>query len=168
MVTTRDHGEISFQDYFVRHKHDLAVTSVRFAGAETCEAAPGVLEALESAERIVIAPSNPAVSIDPVLAVPGVREVLTQRRNETVAVSPIIGGKALKGPADRLLRELGREASAVGVARWYAGVIGTLIIDQIDADLAPAIEAEGVTAVVAPTIMKDRASAAALAQRCLD
>jgi LPPG:FO 2-phospho-L-lactate transferase len=167
MVTTEDEGEISFQDYFVRRQHDVAVTSVRFAGVEACEPAPGVLEALSNAGRIVVAPSNPAVSIDPVLAVPGVREVLVQRRADIVAVSPIIGGKALKGPADRLLRELGREASALGVARWYAGIIGTLIIDEVDAGLAPAIEAEGVSAVVAPTIMKDRASAAALALLCL-
>ncbi len=167
IMTTQDEGEISFQDYFVRRQHDVGVTSVRFAGAENCQPAPGVIEALTSASRIVVAPSNPAVSIDPVLAVPGVREVLIRRRADTVAVSPIIGGKALKGPADRLLKELGREASALGVARWYAGVIGTLIIDEVDAALAPAIEAEGVTAVVAPTIMKDRASAAALAQLCL-
>lgn len=167
IMTTQDEGEISFQDYFVRRQHDVAVTSIRFAGAENCQPAPGVIQALTSATRIVVAPSNPAVSIDPVLAVPGVREVLTQRRADTVAVSPIIGGKALKGPADRLLKELGREASALGVARWYAGVIGTLIIDEVDAALAPAIEAEGVTAVVARTIMKDRAGAAALARLCL-
>ena len=92
----------------------------------------------------MIAPSNPAVSIDPVLAVGGVRDVLARRRDDVVAVSPIIGGKALKGPADRLLVELGREASAVAVAEWYADVVGTLIIDTADADLAPAIEALGV------------------------
>lgn len=168
MVTTVDEGEIGFQDYFVRRRHDVAVTSVRFAGAQQCDPAPGVLEALRGAGRIVVAPSNPAVSIDPVLAVPGVREALAARRSDTVAVSPIIGGKALKGPAGRLLAELGHEASALGVARWYAAEVGTLIIDEVDAELAPAIEAEGVRAVVAPTIMKDRASAAALAQLCLD
>ncbi len=167
MVTTADEGEISFQDYFVRRQHDVAVTSVRFAGADHCQPAPGVLETINSAERIVVAPSNPAVSIDPVLAIPGVRDALIARRADTVAVSPIIGGKALKGPADRLLKELGREATAVGVARWYAEVVGTLIIDEIDADLAPAIEAEGVKAVVVPTIMKDKADAAALARVCL-
>lgn len=168
MVTTVDEGEISFQDYFVRRQHDVAVTSVRFDGAASCKPAPGVLDAIANANRVVVAPSNPAVSIDPVLAVPGIKDALVARRADTVAVSPIIGGKALKGPADRLLTELGREASAVGVARWYAEVVGTLIIDEIDADLAPAIEAEGVRAIVAPTIMKDRASAAALAQLCLD
>jgi LPPG:FO 2-phospho-L-lactate transferase len=168
MVTTVDEGEISFQDYFVRRQHDVAVTSVRFAGASNCVPAPGVLEVIESSSRVVVAPSNPAVSIDPVLAVPGVREALQRRREDTVAVSPIIGGKALKGPAGRLLTELGREASAVGVARWYVAEVGTLIIDEVDADLAPAIEAEGVRAVVAPTIMTDRASAAELARRCLN
>ncbi len=153
MVTTVDEGEISFQEYFVRRQHSVAVTSVRFDGSASSRPAAGVLEALRSARRIVIAPSNPAVSIDPVLAVPGVRDVLIERRSDVRAVSPIIGGKALKGPADRLLVELGREASALAVAEWYADVVGTLVIDTVDADAAPAIEALGVTPLVTDTIM---------------
>ena len=153
MVTTVDEGEISFQEYFVRRQHSVAVTSVRFDGAEAARPAPGVLEALREADRIVVAPSNPAVSIDPVLAVPGVRAVLAERREHVIAVSPIIGGKALKGPADRLLTELGYPASAEGVAKWYADVVGTLVIDTVDADLAPAIEALGLQAVVTDTVM---------------
>jgi len=153
MVTTVDEGEISFQEYFVRRQHNVAVTSVRFDGAEATRPGPGVLEALRGADRIVVAPSNPAVSIDPVLAVPGVRAVLAERRERVIAVSPIIGGRALKGPADRLLAELGYPASAEGVATWYADVVGTLVIDAVDADLAPAIEALGLRAVVTDTVM---------------
>ncbi len=153
MVTTVAEGEISFQEYFVRRQHDVAVTSVRFDGAAAARPAEGVLEALGAASQIVIAPSNPAVSIDPVLSVPGVRDVLAQRRDVVVGVSPIVGGKALKGPADRLMAELGREASAVGVARWYQDVIGTLVIDSVDADLADAVRQLGVRPVVTDTIM---------------
>jgi LPPG:FO 2-phospho-L-lactate transferase len=168
MVTTVDEGEISFQEYFVRRHHDVAVTAVRFSGAAATTPTPGALDALRDADRIVIAPSNPAVSIDPILAVPGIREVLVERRADVVAVSPIIGGKALKGPADRLLVELGRESSSVAVAEWYRDVISTLIIDEIDAELAPAVAAHGVRAVVAPTIMRDTDSARALARTVLE
>ena len=102
--------EVSFQDYFVRLHHDVAVRGVRFEGAEAAQAAPGVMEALRDAERIVVCPSNPVVSIGPVLAVPGVREALTARRAHVVAVSPIVAGAALKGPADRLMAEFGNRA----------------------------------------------------------
>ncbi len=155
MVTTVDHGEITFQEYFVGHQHSVPVTSVRFDGADAARPAPGVLTALADAERIIVAPSNPVVSIDPVLAVPGVRDALRSRRDDVVAVSPIIGGKALKGPADRLLVELGREASATGVAEWYTDEVGTLVIDTVDAARAEAIASVGVRPVVAPTIMSE-------------
>lgn len=167
MVTTVDEGEISFQEYFVRRRHDVAVTSVRFDGAPACRPAPGVIEAIAEADRVVVAPSNPVVSIDPVLAVPGVRDAIEARRDRVVAVSPIIGGKALKGPADRLLVELGREASVVGVARWYRDLISTLIIDEVDADQAEAVAATGVTPVVTATIMSTPDITDALARRCL-
>jgi LPPG:FO 2-phospho-L-lactate transferase len=157
MVTTVDEGEIQFQEYFVRRHHDVAITAVRFEGAEAARPAPGVLEALRTADRIVIAPSNPAVSIDPVLAVPGFRQLLVERRAQVVAVSPIIGGKALKGPADRLMTELGFDASAEGVARWYHDVVGTLVIDTVDAHHAPAIEALGTEVIVMPTVMSQPA-----------
>lgn len=168
MVTTAEHGEISFQKYFVGLAHDVAVSRVRFDGAEQTSAAPGVLDAIANAERILIAPSNPAVSIDPVLAVPGVAEALRERRQSVVAVSPIIAGKALKGPADRLLVELGREASVVGVAEWYRDVIGTLVVDRVDEDSCPAIEELGITAVAADTIMSEPAIAASLAKTLLE
>ncbi len=168
MVTTVDEGEISFQEYFVRRRHDVAVTAVRFDGVDAARPAPGVLEAIEGAARIIIAPSNPAVSIDPVLAVPGVSEALESRRADVVAVSPIIGGKALKGPADRLLHELGRESSVVGVAEWYADRIGTLVIDTVDAELADAVRTVGPTPVVADTIMAHPGVTESLADLLLD
>jgi LPPG:FO 2-phospho-L-lactate transferase len=156
--------EISFQDYFVRLHHSVAVRSLRFFGAEAARPAPGVLDALADAELIIGCPSNPLVSIGPLLSVPGIEDVLTKRRDDVVAVSPIVGGAALKGPADRLLRELGHEPSALGVAHLYAPWVGTLVIDDIDAALAPAIEREGVRCVVTDTIMATRARAAALAR----
>lgn len=154
--------EIGFQEYFVQRHHDVAVHSVRFDGASACAPAPGVLDAIGSAERVVIAPSNPIVSIGPLLAVPGVRDAVVAHREATVAVSPIIAGAALKGPADRLLRELGHESTVVGVARLYRDLAATLIVDTVDADLAPAVEAEGMRCVVAPTIMSGPDEAAAL------
>lgn len=157
-------GEIGFQEYFVQRKHDVEVSAVRFAGADEATAAPGVLEAIVNAARVVIAPSNPIVSIAPVLAVPGVRAAVEARRAVSVAVSPIIAGAALKGPADRLLRELGHEASVVGVARLYAPLAATLVMDEADADQVSAVEAEGMRCLVAPTIMHGPAEAAALAK----
>jgi LPPG:FO 2-phospho-L-lactate transferase len=156
--------EITFQEYFVQRRHEVPVTAVRFAGVELARPAPGVLDALERADRVVVAPSNPVVSIGPVVAVPGIRERLEVRREDVVAVSPIIAGAALKGPADRLLDELGEESSVVGVARRYAPFVGTLVVDEADADRSGAVEAEGVRCVVAPTIMKGPAESAALAE----
>ena len=163
-VTLVEGGEIGFQEYFVGRQHGVAVAAVRFAGTEAARPGPDVLDAIGGAERVVIAPSNPIVSIGPVLAVPGVRAAVEARRDDVVAVSPIIAGAALKGPADRLLTELGHESSVVGVARIYAPFCSTLVIDEADAELAGAVEAEGVRAVVAPTIMKGAAEAAALAE----
>jgi LPPG:FO 2-phospho-L-lactate transferase len=154
--------EVPFQEYFVRRQHAVPVAGVRFAGAEAARPAPGVLEAIAGADVVVVAPSNPLVSIDPVLAVPGVREAVTARREEVVAVSPIVGGRALKGPADRMLAELGHEQSALGVARHYRAFAGTLVVDHADAALAPDIEALGMRCVVTDTIMRDRSVAAQL------
>ncbi len=163
-VTTIDEGEISFQDYFVRRRHNVTTTKVRIEGAEQANPCPGILDALSAAQTIVIAPSNPIVSIAPLLAVPKVRPTLATQRHKVVAVSPIIGGKALKGPADRLLRELGYECSVVGVAKLYADVASTLVIDVADAHLAPAVQAAGMTCVVTPTIMDDIHKASSLAK----
>jgi LPPG:FO 2-phospho-L-lactate transferase len=168
MVTVEDEGEIGFQEYFVGRQHAVTVESVRFDGVERCTPAPGVLDAVADAEVVVIAPSNPIVSIGPVLAVPGLRDAVAARRADVVAVSPIIAGAALKGPADAMLAALGHESSAVGIARIYAELAGTLVIDEADADLADAVEAEGVRCVVAPTIMSSPERAAALGRTVLE
>jgi LPPG:FO 2-phospho-L-lactate transferase len=159
--------EVAFQEYFVRMQHGVPVTAVRFAGADEARPAPGVLETLATADTIVIAPSNPLISIAPVLAVPGVRDAVTARRDRVVAVSPIVAGKALKGPADRLLPELGHEASVVGVARLYAPLASTLVVDRADTDRAGEVRATGVRCVVTDTIMRDPAAAAQLSASVL-
>ena len=164
-VTLASGDEVGFQDYFVRLGHNVAISKVRFAGVEAARPAPGVLEAIADADVVVIAPSNPVVSIGPVLAVGGVAEALAARRERTVAVSPIVAGAAIKGPAARMLRELGEEASVVGVARRYRDVAGALVIDEADADLASAVADAGVRPVVAPTIMSSPEAAAELARR---
>jgi LPPG:FO 2-phospho-L-lactate transferase len=160
-------GEVSFQEYFVKLRHSVPVVEVRFAGADEARPAPSVLEAIMEAETIVIAPSNPVVSIGPILAVAGVTAALRARRGRVVAVSPIVGGAALKGPADRLLVELGGEASATGVARWHTGHAGTLVIDEVDRGLVPAVEAAGMRCVVTDTVMRTPEVAAALARAVL-
>ena len=164
-VTLASGTEIGFQEYFVRLSHDVAISGVRFAGSESAGPAPGVLESIACADAVVIAPSNPVVSIGPVLAVGGVAEALAARRERNVAVSPIVAGAALKGPADRMLRELGEESSVVGVARRYRDLVGALVIDDADADLAAAVADAGVRPVVAPTIMSSPEAAAELARR---
>lgn len=158
--------EISFQDYFVRLRHDVAVTAVRFDGAAHLAARAN--EALIDADRLVIAPSNPLVSIGPIRALPGVDDLLADRRADTVAISPIVGGAALKGPADRMLTELGHEASVVGVARLYAPIASTLVIDTVDARHAGAVEATGMRCVVTDTVMSTSAIARNLALTTLE
>ncbi|HEX3839773.1 MAG TPA: 2-phospho-L-lactate transferase [Acidimicrobiales bacterium] len=163
-----DGPEVAFQEYFVRLHHDVAVSSVRFDGAPGARPGPGVLEALSGADLIVVCPSNPVVSIDPLLAVPGILDALTARRDDIVGVSPIVAGAALKGPADRLLAELGFEPSVVGVAKWYAPWVGTLVIDEADAELRKAVEAEGMRCVVTNTVMSTVERSARLARTVLD
>lgn len=157
------HGPLSFQEYFVRRHHDVVVTGVRVRGAAAAALSEPARDALERAERIVIAPSNPLISIDPILRVPGVLDILRRRREDVVAVSPLVRGAALKGPADRLLRELGHDVNAVGVARFYRGLVGTMVIDVLDADLADAVAATGCDVRVTTTVMSDESHAWALA-----
>lgn len=159
-----DRREVAFQDYFVRLGHAVATSAVRFEGADRAEPAPGVLGAIERAGTVVICPSNPVVSIGPILALPAVAEAVQGRRLDVVAVSPIVGGNALRGPADRMLVDLGEEASALGVARRYSGLAGTIVIDEVDAALSDAIEDLGVRCVVASTVMHGLAEATALAE----
>jgi LPPG:FO 2-phospho-L-lactate transferase len=160
-------GRMSFQEYFVRHHHDVAVTAIDIVGAEEATASAQVLEALRGASRIVIAPSNPLISVDPILRVRGVREALEHRRDDVVGISPIIAGQALKGPADRLLAELGHEVSCVGVLDFYKGLIGTWIIDEADAERADDVRSRDVNAVVTTTIMAEPENAARLAAAVL-
>ena len=161
-LTLADGTELAFQDYFVRLHHEVEVSAVRI---DTAGARPSAdaMRAIEDATAIVIAPSNPLVSIQPIRALPGVDDAIRRRRDTVVAVSPIIGGRALKGPADRLLRELGHEPSVVGVARIYAPIASTLVIDPVDTALAGAVEAAGMRAVVAPSVMSTPDAAAQLA-----
>ncbi|MEZ5170391.1 MAG: 2-phospho-L-lactate transferase [Acidimicrobiia bacterium] len=167
---TADDGvtvEMAMQEWFVGQRCEPAVRAVRFEGADTSTPAPGVLEALNAAESVVVCPSNPVISIGPILAVPGIRETLARRREHVVGVSPIIGGSAVRGPADRLMAALGMEVSCAGVAAAYREFCGTLVIDGIDAGHVGEIEALGVRAVVADTVMRDTAVAAELARTAL-
>ncbi len=159
--------EISFQEYFVQRHHSVPISAVRFDGAENSMPAPGVLEAIESAELIVIAPSNPLVSIAPVLAVPGIRDALVRRRDDVISVSPIIAGAALKGPADRMLTEMGHEASVLGVARLYSEFTSTLVIDTADAEHKSAVEGFGLECIVTETIMSEPGVSESLARTVL-
>ncbi len=165
-----DDGWLEFQDYFVARHQEPEVHDVRFNGAERASAAPGVVEAIDGAEAIVIAPSNPIVSVAPILAVEEIRDAMARARQRGVriiAVSGIVGGRALKGPADRMLVSLGHESSALGVARIHAGIATDFAIDTVDADLAPAIEALGLRTHVTDTIMTDDDARARLAGECL-
>jgi len=169
-VETRVHtpaGELSFQDYFVRRGTADDVLAVRFAGIEAAVPAPGVLEAIASARAVLVAPSNPIVSIGPILAVPGVREALRATTAPVVAVSPIIGGETVKGPAARMLRTLGYEASAAQIGLLYRDFLDVLVLDSVDAALAPVVEATGLRAVVTDTVMRGRREKAALARTAL-
>jgi LPPG:FO 2-phospho-L-lactate transferase len=165
-----DDGWLEFQDYFVRRHQEPEVHKVRFRGAESAAAAPGVVDALDAAATVVIAPSNPIVSVGPILAIAEIRAALDRARGRgirIVAVSGIVGGKALKGPADRMLASLGHESSALGVARIYADLATDFVLDDIDADLARAIDALGLRTHVTDTIMTDDAARARLAAECL-
>jgi LPPG:FO 2-phospho-L-lactate transferase len=161
-------GTLPFQEYFVRDGCRHTVLAVRFRGAARARPAPGVLDAIGSAEAILIAPSNPLVSIGPILAVPGIREALERASSAVAAVSPIVGGKALKGPADAMLRDLGHEPSALGVARLYAGIARVFVLDEADAALRGPVEALGMRAVVTDTIMSTPERARALAGSVLE
>ncbi|MCQ3813489.1 MAG: 2-phospho-L-lactate transferase [Acidimicrobiia bacterium] len=165
-VTLRSGQEVGFQEYFVRMAHNVPISALRFSGAPHATPTPQVIKAIEDAETLVIAPSNPVASIQPILAVPGIKNAIKRRRARNVAVSPIIGGRALKGPADRMLKELGEEATVVGVARRYRDLAATLIIHNIDAEHVRDIKALEMRAIVMPTIMSEPGVSRALAQRC--
>jgi LPPG:FO 2-phospho-L-lactate transferase len=159
--------EIAMQRWFVGERSESPVVSVRFDGADAARPAPGVLEALRTADTIVICPSNPVISIGPILAVPGIRDALIDRRERVIGVSPIVGGAPVKGPADRLMAPLGIDVSCVGVARAYRDICGTLVIDAVDEHLAADVEAAGVRAIVTDTMMRSPEIATQLARRTL-
>jgi LPPG:FO 2-phospho-L-lactate transferase len=148
-------GELAFQDYFVRRRHADAVQAVRFSGIEEARVTPEVREALSSARAVMFCPSNPIVSIGPILAVPGMRALLRDLTVPKIAVSPIVGGRALKGPADRMLAGMGHEVSPVAVAQLYRDLLSGIVIDQRDGELAARIEEMGVRVCVTDTIMED-------------
>ena len=161
-----DGSVVSFQEYFVKLRHDVAVKRIELRGIETARFVDPAL--LAGADAVVIAPSNPIVSIGPIRAISGVDGILAARRDSVVGISPIVAGTALKGPADRMLTELGLEATVVGVARLYAPVCGTLVIDEQDAHLRGEVEACGVRCVVTDTIMSKPGVGESLARATMD
>ena len=163
-----DGVEVPFQEFFVRRRYEGEVESVHFDGAQIARPAPGVLEGLDQAEKIVIAPSNPVTSIGPILAVKGIREALADRRDRVAAISPIIGNSAVSGPAAKLMAAWGLPVSPVGVASVYTGLIGTLVADASDRQLGPDLARLGIKALFAETVMRDPSDAERLARATLN
>ncbi len=152
MIQTPE-GRLNFQEYLVQRRAEPEVLGISFEGVEQARPARGVLESLEHAAAIVICPSNPLISIGPILAVPGIREKLRKRRNNVLAICPIVGGKSLKGPSDRMLAQLGFDVSAGSVARMYQDICATFVIDPVDAGETQAIEQLGMKAIIRKTVM---------------
>jgi LPPG:FO 2-phospho-L-lactate transferase len=163
-----DGALLDFQTYFVRRAQQDDVRGLRFEGVERARPSPGASQALAEAELVVIGPSNPLVSIGPILAIPGMHEAVASAPALRVGVSGIVAGKALRGPADRMLASLGHEPSAAGVAALYAGVLDRFVVDRADAALAPRIEALGMAVSVLPTVMRTDADRAALGRALID
>lgn len=161
-------GLLHFEEYMVKRQCADEVQDVVFVGANESLPAPGVLDAIKEADAILIAPSNPVVSIGSILAVPGIHDMLHEASGMVVAVSPIVGGAPIKGPADKLMQGLGIEVSAAGVARCYRDFLDVMIIDEQDAHLLSAIEDLGIPAMTTNTIMRDNAAKAALARKVLE
>jgi LPPG:FO 2-phospho-L-lactate transferase len=153
-IIDSNEGPLHFQEYLVKRRTEPVVRAIRFDGVESARPAPGVLEAIAAADRIIICPSNPLISIGPILAVPGVREQLRAHKEKVFAVCPIVGGKSLKGPSDKMLTQLGHKSTALGVAKLYADFTGTFVIDPGDKSQASAISALGMKVAIIPTVMK--------------
>jgi len=152
-IIESNEGAMHFQKYLVKRRAEPVIEDIQFRGAEAARPAPGVLEAISEAGRIIICPSNPLISIGPILAVPGVRGQLRARKKDVFAVCPIVGGKSLKGPSDKMLGQLGHEVTALGVAKLYTDFTGTFVIDPADKAQAKAIEVLGMKVAVLPTVM---------------
>jgi LPPG:FO 2-phospho-L-lactate transferase len=166
LIETSDGRTLEFQEYFVKERQAPEVRSVRFEGVEEASPAPGVIDAIESADTVVLCPSNPIVSIGPILALPGVREAL-RAHPDVVGVSPIIEGAALKGPADKMMAAAGHEVSPAGVAAMYVDLLDRFALDQRDEDLAPAVKELGIEPLVRDTIMSDSSRSEELARSLL-
>src|SRR6266478_2073651 len=166
MIDTGE-GELHFQEYLVKRCAQPVVRGIRFDGVDKARPGRGVLDAIGDADCILICPSNPLISIGPILAVPGIREALRARKETVLAVCPIVGGKSLKGPSDKMLAELGHEPSAFGVAKLYADFTGTFVIDPADNTQAGAIREMGMKEEVVPNVMKTRTQKRNLARALL-
>ncbi|HVN08794.1 MAG TPA: 2-phospho-L-lactate transferase [Patescibacteria group bacterium] len=156
-------GEQHFQEYLVQHRAEPSIVDIRFEGVEAARPAPGVLEALWEADGVLICPSNPLISIGPILGIPGVREALWERRNRCLAVSPLVDGKSLKGPSDKMLTECLVDATSCGVALLYEDIASVLVIDPADSPLCPDIMARGVRPALLPSVMRTDADKERLA-----
>ena len=162
-----DAGELDFQTWFVGRRHEDAVRAVRYEGAEAATPAPGVLDAIASAGAVLIAPSNPFVSIGPILAVPGIRDAL-EAHTLVAAMSPLVGGRAIRGPLAEMMSTLGHEPSALGVARLYEGIADVFVLGRADADLAAQVEALGLRPVVCETVMVEPGMRADIGRQVLE
>ncbi len=167
-VLTPNMGDLSFEEYFVQRWYQDPVESVRFAGASDAEPAPGVIEAIRSADLVLLAPSNPVTSIAPNLAVPGIREALRESRARSVAVSPIVGGSAVTGPAGTLMAAQGFAVSIAGVADYYHDFLDLLVVDSKDALAAEELRKTGMRVHCTPTIMRKNEDRIALAKSVLE
>lgn len=165
-IVQTEEGELEFQEYFVHRRCEPRVTGFRFDGLGSAFPTEQVLAALGAADVLVFCPSNPFVSLDPILSLPGVRERVG--RKGAVAVSPIVGGQAIKGPAAKMLAELGMEVTAASVAAYYAGLLRGFVLDEVDSALKPGIENDALPVLVTNTMMRTDADRARLAQEVLD
>jgi LPPG:FO 2-phospho-L-lactate transferase len=167
-IIDSNEGPLHFQEYLVKRRTEPVVKGIRFAGVESAQPASGVLEAIREADRILICPSNPLISIGPILAVPQIRDELRAHKEKVFAVCPIVGGKSLKGPSDKMLAQLGHQPTALGVAKLYAAFTGTFVIDPADKSQSSAIAALGMKVAILPTVMKTRPQKRKLASAILN
>jgi LPPG:FO 2-phospho-L-lactate transferase len=165
IVQTAEEGDLAFQEYFVRRQCQPVVTGFHFNGAAKAEPAPGVLDLIEAADVVVICPSNPWVSIAPILAVPGIRDAIAEK--PVVAVSPLVGGAAIKGPAAKMYAELGVQPSAVAVAETYQDLLSGFVLDEVDQDEAGEIEGWGIICLVTDTVMTSTGDRERLAEEVI-
>src|SRR5216684_869788 len=166
-IIDSNEGSLHFQEYLVKRRTEPVVKGIRFASIESAKTAPGVLEAIRGADRVIICPSNPLISIGPILAVPQIRDELRAHKERVVAVCPIVGGKSLKGPSDKMLAHLGHKPTALGVAKLYVEFTNTFVIDPEDKAQAASIAALGMKVVTLPTVMKTRPQKRKLARSLL-